>query len=163
MPGPDRKSVYVETSIPSYLTARPSRDLITAARQELTREWWEVRREKFDLFTSELVVLECSRGDQEMAVRRLAIIENLSLVEIGDEARRVAERLTGDGPMPDEAVDDALHLALAAVHGMDFLLTWNCRHLANSEMTGPVAEVIRRLGHTPPVICTPETLMGEEP
>ncbi len=156
-----KKRVYIETSIASYLTARPSRDLIKAARQEVTLEWWERRRKEFDLYTSELALEEAADGDEVAAEKRLAVFRDLPLLDLTDAVADIAKLLILDGPLPAEAADDATHLAVATLYGMDLLLTWNCKHLANSEMTEAFADLLRTKGYRSPVICTPETLMGE--
>jgi predicted nucleic acid-binding protein len=153
--------IYLETTVVSYLTARPSRDLIQAAHQRITLEWWESRAPDFELYASQLVVREASLGDPEFARERLRRIEGIPLLDVNEAATRLAEALLSEGPMPTKAADDALHLALAAVHGMDYLLTWNCRHLANAEMADAAGRVIRKQGFGPPRVCTPEELMGE--
>jgi predicted nucleic acid-binding protein len=153
--------VYIETSVISYLTARPSRDLITAAHQQLTTDWWEDRRKDFDLYVSQLVVREASAGDQNAASRRLEIIEPIPLLELNEEALGLARSLLEDGPLPTKASEDALHIAIATVHGMDFLLTWNCKHIANAEMRNLIEEVCRSKGYEPPITCTREELLGE--
>jgi predicted nucleic acid-binding protein len=152
---------YIETSVISYLTARPSRDLITAAHQQLTIDWWEYRRTGFDLYVSQLVVREASGGDEDAAQRRLDIIEQIPLLELNEEALALAHSLVEDGPLPEKASEDALHIAVATVHGMDFLLTWNCKHIANAEMRNLMIEVCRSQGFEPPITCTPEELLGE--
>ena len=153
--------VYLETTIPSYLTAWLSRDLVRAAHQQLTREWWEKRREQFELFVSQVVVGECQAGDATAAVERLAILEGLPLLEQTEEATRLAQALLKHVPLPDRAALDALHIALAAVHGMDYLLTWNCTHIANATLREPFESVCRSNGYEPPAICTPEELLSE--
>ena len=153
--------VYIETSVISYLTARPSRDLITAAHQQLTIDWWEDRRTDFDLYVSQLVVHEASAGDKNAASRRLEIIERIPLLELNEETLALAGSLLEDGPLPAKASEDALHIAIATVHGMDFLLTWNCKHIANAEMRNLIEEVCRSKGYEPPITCTPEELLGE--
>jgi len=156
-----KSSAYIETTIVSYLTARPSRDLIRAAHQELTREWWEYRRHEFDLYTSELVAEEASRGNEEAVRKRLGAVEGLEFLDVSDEVAKLAKALVEEGPLPEKAADDAVHLALAATGGMDFLLTWNCRHLANARMAEAMAGVIRSKGYRPPVVTTPEGFMEE--
>lgn len=156
-----KKQVYVETSVVSYLTARQSRDLVRAARQEVTLEWWDRRRKEFDLYISALVLQEAGQGDREAARKRLEALDGLPLLKLTDEAVVLAEALLKEGPLPAKAADDAIHLALATVSEMDFLLTWNCRHLANAELSGPAARFLRAKGYEPPVVCTPEELMGE--
>ncbi len=156
-----KKHVYIETTIVSYLTSRPSRNLIIAGRQELTREWWENRSNEFHLYASELVTEEASNGDETAARKRLDILEEMEFLDLTDEAVKLAELLVTKGPIPRKALDDAVHLAVATIYGMEFLLTWNCKHLANAEMTEAVGEVLRAEGYKPPVVCTPELLMGE--
>ncbi len=154
------KHVYAETTIVSYLVARPGRDLVQAARQELTREWWESRRQDFEIYVSQLVVEESAEGDADAASRRTEILQDLPRLDVTDDVTSVAEALVSEGVLPREAADDAVHLAAAAVHGTDFLLTWNCRHLANAELTEPAGTLLRAKGYKPPVVCTPEELMG---
>jgi len=153
--------VYLETTVISYLTARPTRDLIVAANQQITHEWWQLRRSQFDLFISEVVVNEASSGDRNAARQRLAKIEDVPLLTLTTDAITLAETLVRELPLPEKAVTDAVHVAIAATHGMDYLLTWNCRHLANAALRGKIDDVCRALGYEPPVICTPQELMEE--
>ncbi len=150
----------MKTTVPSYLTARPSRDLIRAGHQQMTREWWATRRPHFDLFISQLVLDEAAAGDATAARERLSTLVDLPLLEIGEEVIELADGLVGALALPAKARTDAAHIALATVHGMHFLLTWNCRHIANAEMAGTIEAVCRAAGHACPVICTPEALMG---
>ena len=152
--------VYLETSVVSYLLARPSRDLVVAAHQQVTREWWEERRDSFQLYVSQMVIHEASAGDPASARRRLEELAGFPLLALTEEAEALARDLIERGPLPRQAVEDALHIALATVHGMDYLLTWNCRHIANAQMRGAVNSVCALRGYDPPVICTPEELMG---
>ena len=154
-------AVYVETSVISYYTARPSRDIITAARQAVTREWWEDARKRFDLYVSVLVVEEAKAGGTDAARRRLAMIAGLPILEINAIAEELGGRLIKEGGIP--SVEDALHISLAAVHGMDFLLTWNFRHINNAEMKARIGIVIEAAGYECPVICSPEELGGIDP
>ena len=153
--------VYIETSVISYLAARPSRDLITAAHQQLTQEWWQNRRAHFDLYASQLVIQEAGAGEAEMAHKRLALLEQLSLLDLSEASVKLGRALVANGPIPEKAAVDALHIAIATVHGMDYLLTWNCKHIANAEMQTAVTAVCRSDGYEPPVICTPEELLGD--
>jgi hypothetical protein len=155
-----KPKVYIETTIVSYLTARSSRDLIIAAHQQLTQEWWDNRRESFDLYISQVVIQESSAGDILMAQKRLEALETFPLLDLRLEAVALARALVEKGPIPDKAKMDALHIAVATVHGMDYLLTWNCKHIANAEMQTAVAAVCRAAGYEPPVVCTPEELLG---
>jgi hypothetical protein len=154
-------TVYIETTIVSYLTARPSRDLVTAAHQQITQEWWARRRADFELFVSQFVLQEASMGDVEMAQKRLEELQTIALLDVNQNAEDLARDLIANGALPVKAAVDALHIAVATVHGMDYLLTWNCKHIANAEMQIKVAAVCRARGFEPPVICTPEELLGE--
>ena len=153
--------LYLETTIISYLAARPSKDLITAAHQQVTRDWWQNRRRDFDLFSSQLVIQESSAGDAAVAQRRLQLLSDISLVQVNLECVSLARALVERGPIPEKAAVDALHIAIATVHGMDYLLTWNCKHIANAEMQTAVNRICRSAGYEPPVICTPEELSGD--
>lgn len=153
--------VYLETTVINYLTARPSRDLIVAANQQITHDWWQLRRLQFDLFISEVVVKEAGSGDSSAARQRLAKIEDVPLLTLTTHAITLAETLVRELPLPERAITDAVHVAIAATHGMDYLLTWNCRHLANAALRGKIDDVCRSLGYEPPVICTPQELMEE--
>lgn len=152
--------IYIETSIVSYLTARPSRDLIIAAHQQITLEWWENRRKDFDLYTSQFVIQESSAGDAAMARKRLDALDGITLLSIEQEALVLARLLVEKGPIPEKAQIDALHIAVATANGMDYLLTWNCKHIANAEMQVGIEKLCRASGFEPPVICTPEELLG---
>jgi hypothetical protein len=157
-----KQRVYIETTIVSYLTARPSRDLILAAHQEVTRQWWERRRKDFEIYVSQLVVDEASHGDAEAVKRRQEAMKAAARLTITEEAIALGERLTERHALPTEAGADALHIAVASVSGMDFLITWNCRHIANAEMAPAIRATIERAGYDPPIICTPDELMGGE-
>ena len=158
----DKKSVYVETSIVSYLAARLSPNLVVAAHQQVTTEWWEERRGRYELFASELVTTEAALGDPLIAARRMAILRGLASLPITAEARELARALTEEGGLPAKAATDALHIALAAYHGVNYLLTWNCAHIANAEIVPLTRSVCVVHGYTCPQICTPEELMGTE-
>jgi predicted nucleic acid-binding protein len=153
--------VYIETTIPSYLTAWSSRDLIRAAHQQTTREWWD-RRAAFELVLSALVIEECEAGDPTAAAARLAVLDSLPLVAVTDAAIELAKYLVSDVPLPTQASTDALHVATAAIHRIDYLLTWNCTHLANAVLRVRIEDVCRTRGVRPPTICTPEELMPEK-
>jgi hypothetical protein len=154
-----RPRVYLETTIPSYLTAWPSRDLVRAAHQQITQEWWALRG-NYELYASRLVVRECQAGDPQAAADRLAAMTGIPLLEQTAEAASLAEALLRDVPLPEKAASDALHIATAAVHGMDYLLTWNCTHIANVTFRPQIEAVCRAAGYEPPLICTPEELSG---
>jgi hypothetical protein len=156
-----KQRLYIETTIISYLTARTSRNPIVAGRQALTREWWEHRRRAFDLVVSELVFEEATAGDREAAKHRMDYISDIESLYISDEAVMLAEALVSQGPIPSEYGEDALHIALCAVNGIDFLIIWNCRHLANAFHRHQIEAVVESRGYRCPVICTPEELMEE--
>ena len=149
--------VYVETTVPSYLTAWPSRDLVRAAHQQITREWW-ARRGQYELYSSRLVLQECQSGDPRAAADRLATLVGIPLLEQTPEAAALAVELVRGVPLPEKAAADALHIAISAVHGLDYLLTWNCRHIANVTLRPRIEAVCRTAGYEPPLICTPEEL-----
>ena len=152
-------TVYVETSIVSYLAARPSRDVITAAHQQLTTQWWATRRSAFRLHISELVVQEASDGDPDAVRRRLDLLEGIPAVAVTADAVSFARSLVENRIVPRTAEADALHIAIAAAGGMEYLLTWNCRHIANAQIRGKIEELARLRGFEPPILCTPEELM----
>jgi hypothetical protein len=154
--------LYLETTIVSYRIARPSRDLITAAHQQITQDWWENQRQNFELFASELVLQEAQMGDPQAVQRRLDVMEGLALLQLTDNATDLAQALLKAGAVPMKAVGDALHIAIATVHGMDYLLTWNMKHIANATVRNVIGAVCRAQGYEMPTICTPEELQDEE-
>ena len=156
-----KSRVYIETSVLSYLTNWRSRDIVQAAHQEVTIEWW-AKRDRFDLFVSEAVLAEAGRGDPAAARSRLAAAEGLPALVATTEAQSLASALLRAAAMPAKAAVDAAHVAIATVHGMNFLLTWNCAHIANAVMRESIEKVCRKAGFVPPVICTPEELALEE-
>lgn len=149
-----KPTVYVETSIVSYLTAFGSRDLVLAAHQELTRDWWESRND-FGLFASQVVIEEASAGDAGAASRRLEALRGVPLLNVTDDASLLATSLVRDGGLPPKARLDAFHVAIATVHGIDYLLTWNCKHIANAALRGKIENICKAAGYQPPIICTP--------
>ena len=154
-----KPKVYIETSILSYLTARQSNDLRVAANQNTTLEWWDNRRGDFDIFISEFVTSEVSLGDPLIAQKRLDIAETLPALKITEAVRVLAKKLVFEGPIPDKAEMDAYHIAVATVNGLEYLLTWNCTHIANAAMRPRIEEICRQQGFEPPIICTPQELM----
>ena len=153
-----KSKVYVETTIVSYLVAEPSRDIIQSAHQQVTREWW-TRRDRFDLFVSRPVLAEAGRGDATAAARRLETLKGIPVLSVSRGVGTLANALLRTGTLPVKAYLDAVHVAIAAANGMDYLLTWNLRHLANAAIRGKIEEACRKAGIMPPVICTPEELM----
>jgi hypothetical protein len=154
------ETVYLETTFISYLVARPSRDLIVAAHQQATEEWWATRRALFECCVSQVVIDEASAGDPTEVQKRLAIISGLSALEISEDAESLTQAILAEGVFPARAVRDAAHVAVATVHAVDYVLTWNCRHLANAQISRRIALVCERLGYRMPSICMPEELMG---
>ncbi|MBF0204368.1 MAG: type II toxin-antitoxin system VapC family toxin [Desulfamplus sp.] len=155
------ETVYIETSIISYLTARPSKNLIAAARQQQTWEWWENYRQNYMLFTSNLVIAEASQGDNQQSQKRLHVLREIERLTINIACEELADKLIIDSPIPDNAQDDALHIAIASYHSVDFLLTWNFKHLANAHLIPKVRTIVEASGYYFPQICTPEELIGE--
>ncbi|MBD3421094.1 MAG: hypothetical protein GF398_13325 [Chitinivibrionales bacterium] len=153
--------VYVETSVFSFLTARKTTNLLAAAWQNITIDWWDTRKGDFELYISELVYEEGLRGDPDAAARRIKEMEGLPYLNITDEAINLAKKLMLSGLLPSKASDDALHLAISTLHKMDFLLTWNCRHLDNAEIKPKIRLLLNELGYAMPEICTPQELSGE--
>jgi len=156
------KQVYIATSITSYLTARPSRDLRGAAWQQTTIQWWDQERPKYKLFTSELVLAETRAGDPDAAQRRLAALDDIPLLAVSEDVKNLADRLMADEAIPRQAEADALHIAAASVHAMDYLLTWNCRHIDNAATKPVIRSSCAVAGHCAPEICTPLELLSEE-
>ena len=154
-----KPKVYLETSIISYFTSRPSRDLIIAAHQQITHDWWENHRHNFDLYVSQLVIEEAEAGDEVAAQRRLRALSGIPLLSLTEESVHLAEKLVRDGPIPPKAVVDAFHIAVATFHGMDYLLTWNFKHIANAVMRSGIEQICRMAGYEPPIICTPQELL----
>lgn len=154
------ESVYLETSFISYLVARASRDLIVAGHQQIAQEWWAARRSEFECSISQVVIDEVSAGNSEEAGKRLAIIAGLPILQISADAELLTEAIMAGGMLPQHAIRDAAHIAVAAVHGIDYLLTWNCKHLANAQIARRIEAVCENFEHRMPVICTPEELMG---
>ena len=155
------RRVYIETTIISYLTSRPSRDLVQAAWQQQTRQWWESRRRRFDLFVSQFVLDEAADGDGEAAARRMESLVGIPVLVTEPAAVELAEVLLARRLLPPKAATDALHLSMATVHRMDVLLTWNCKHLANPVRLAGINRAIRAAGLEPPFVYTPHELMED--
>ena len=156
-----KRKIYLETSVISYLTSRPSKTILGAAHQQITLAWWETRNQ-YELLVSESVLRECGSGDAGAAQKRLDVLADLPLLLINEQALNIAEALVGQGIVPAKAAEDALHIAVATVYDVDYLLTWNCRHIANPEMQRGIAAYLEQIGLFLPFICTPEELLGEE-
>ena len=158
-----KPTVYIETTIPSLLTAWPNRDLEIAAQQVATREWWEKRRDVYALYISADVLDEAGRGDTEAARLRIAVLAECRVLAATEEAQLLTKRILATGLIPPRAAADAAHIALAAAHGIDFLLTWNCRHIHNAVIARRLAGVCQAMGFSLPVLCTPRELMSDFP
>jgi hypothetical protein len=154
-----KPTVYLETTIIGYLAMRVSGVLRIAANQQTTRDWWDNHRGSFDLVVSRFVVDECSDGDPVAAKERLAYLEEIPLLEISDDVNALATSLVSGVPLPEKAAIDALHISVAAVNGVEYLLTWNCKHIANPSMRPQIESICRDMGFEPPVICTPQEML----
>lgn len=155
------ETVYIETSIIGYLTARPSNNLILMANLEATRQWWQTRRNQFTLYISQVVLDEVARGDAEIATKRLEIVRDFPLLGVSEAVQNLAAQFLTKSNLPPKAADDALHITAATVYGLDYLLTWNCRHIANAQIQKKLAQISLDAGYELPTICTPYELMGE--
>ena len=155
--------VYIETTVVSYLTARPNRDVVIAGHQQITHEWWDTRRRSYELCVSQLVRKEAGAGDSQAAQERLEVLKSMTLLETSDQALDLAKELIRARALPAKAADDALHIAVAAMNGIPYLLTWNCRHLANATMRPVIEDVCAEKGLKAPIICTPEELLEAKP
>jgi hypothetical protein len=154
--------IYIESTIPSYVVARPARDLLQAARQRLTWDWWHSKRGQHDLFASQIVLDEIGSGDAEMSRQRLELVAQINLLDLTDDAKALTKNILRSGVLPPEADRDAAHIALATVHEMDILLSWNCRHIANAAIQPVLRKLADAADFTLPVICTPEELLGND-
>lgn len=156
-----KRRVYLETSVISYLTARPSKTIIGAAHQQITAAWWE-KRFAYDLLVSEAVLRECAAGDPQAAQKRLEIAKSFPLLLITEEVFQITDALIERGIIPAKAAEDGLHIAIATVHKVDYLLTWNCKHIANPEIQRNISSYLNEIDLFLPFICTPEELLGED-
>jgi hypothetical protein len=154
-----KPSVYVETTIISYLTAQPSRDTMIANHQQITAEWWANIRPQVECFVSPLVIGEASRGDTVYAQKRLDAIADFARLDVNEEINELAEKYFEGLQIPEKAKVDAVHLAIAVWHKMDYLLSWNCKHLASARVQKRLQQMNTRLKVHVPVVCTPEGLM----
>ncbi|MBD2595105.1 type II toxin-antitoxin system VapC family toxin [Nostoc spongiaeforme FACHB-130] len=154
------ETVYIETSILGYLTARSTDNLILAANMKITQDWWTIRRSSFVLYASEIVEDEAARGDAAIAAQRLNLLQSLPFLDLIEETRELAQEFLQQSNLPPKASNDALHIALATVYGLDYLLTWNCKHMANAQIQKKLSQISSDLGYELPIICTPYELMG---
>ena len=152
--------VYIESSVISYITSRPSRDVVIAGRQAISHDWWENCRQRFDIRVSVLVEEEIGQGDTLAAQTRLALIRDVPSLKLSDEAAQLAEQLISHGAVPKGSEEDALHIGIAAAQGTDYLLTWNFKHINNAEMKSSITRIVESFGFICPQICSPEALGG---
>ncbi|NKC15406.1 MAG: DNA-binding protein [Gammaproteobacteria bacterium] len=157
-----KPKVYIETTVVSYLTAWPSRDVVIAGYQQTTRDWWTDASERFELVVSELVITEASDGDATAASDRLDALRGITLLDATEQAAELAQHLIESGAIPEKAAEDAGHIAIAVTNGVEYLVTWNCRHIANATMRSQIDKACRNAGYEPTVICTPDELMEPE-
>jgi hypothetical protein len=153
-----KSRLYLETTIPSYLTARPSKDLIIAGNQKVTKDWWQERRDSFEIFISQFVLDEAGAGDADAAKERLEVLSPFPLLDVTDAVSQLASALLQSGIIPKKAAGDAAHIAVSAVNGMEYLMTWNCAHIANAANRTRIQEICFQNGFPCPVICTPVEL-----
>ena len=152
-------TVYVETTVVGHIAARQQSDIIVAARQLSSRRWWDIR-ERFRLVVSQIVVDECSAGDSFAASERLQLIDGIQVLAVSADARHLADELMIKHGVPETEPRDALHIAISAVNGIQYLLTWNFRHIANAETRATIEQICRDCGYAPPSICSPDELLG---
>lgn len=154
-----KESIYLETTVVSYYTSKPSRDIIALAHQEITRQWWPIAIRRFNVFISEIVIEEAGLGDQEAVKRRLEEINDFPHLELDDKVEEMAQVYMERLKIPEKSFRNAAHLAVASVHNIDYLVTWNCAHLANGEVIKKLMKINESFGIHTPIICTPEELM----
>jgi len=153
--------IYIESTIPSYVVARPARDLLQAARQQTTKDWWDLKRHQHTLFTSQIVLDEISAGETDMARQRLEALAHMAVLRVNEEAENLTLQILDSGLLPATADRDAAHIALATIYEMDILLSWNCRHIANAAIQAPLRRLMEKSGFALPVLCTPDELTGD--
>jgi predicted nucleic acid-binding protein len=154
-----KPTVYIETTVISYLTAKPSRDLLIAAHQQVTHEWWEKALSHLEVFVSPIVLEEILKGDEQAAKLRFERVSSFPLLEVLPEVRDLAESYFSAIEIPEKARGDSYHLALATWHGMDFMVSWNCTHIVRGRVKRIVEEINATYGIRTPIVCTPEELM----
>ena len=153
--------IYIESTIPSYVVARPARDLLQAARQQTSKDWWELKRQQHELFTSEIVLAEIGEGEAAMAQQRLEVMDGIKILRLTDDTEALTQRILESGLLPPDADRDAAHIALATISEMDILLSWNCRHIANASIQARLRRLAGEMGLALPVLCTPDEMTGE--
>jgi hypothetical protein len=155
-------TVYIETTIVGHIAGRVHPDPFVADRQQVTRNWWRDHAPAYNLFISQLVIEECSEGDPSAAAERLEVVKGLDLLQSTDDVDDLADALIGAKAVPASEPRDAFHIAIAAVNGVDYLLTWNYKHIANATLRSRIEQVCRDAGFEPPIICTPDELVGTD-
>lgn len=155
------EAVYLETTFISYLVALPARDLVLAANQQITRDWWQLRRSNFRCVVSPVVIDEISLGDESEIKKRLDVIQPLEVLATSSSAESLAKAIMNAGLLPEKAARDAAHIAFASVHKIQYLLTWNCKHLANAQISRRIQKICHQHGFEIPLICTPAELFEE--
>lgn len=156
-----KRTIYLETSVISYRVARPSRDIVVLARQEITTEWWDGVLPHLDAFVSPVVLDEIAGGDQQAQALRLQLVADMPPLAVDERIIVLAEAISEQIRLPERAQADAYHIAIPAVHGIDYLVTWNCKHIANAFILRKIERIVQTMGYTMPVVCTPEELMEE--
>jgi hypothetical protein len=152
-------TVYVETTVPSYLVARRSRNLVTAAHQQITHDWWSSARERFELFASVSVLDEIQRGDPEYVLKRMEIVRDFEVLQFTSDVAELIREYSHRCVLAGSATADLAHFAYAVAYNMDYLVTWNCRHIANGQVIKRLTKINREIGRPTPVIVTPEELL----
>ncbi len=154
------ESVYIESSVISYLASKPSRDIVVAVRQRITLDWWETQRANFELRISPVVLREIQRGDPQAAQKRLAVIDGISMLDFTEKSYELAGLLMSENAVPAGSADDALHIAIAATQEVDYLLTWNFKHINNAQKKNKIFNIVTLAGFVCPQLCSPEELGG---
>lgn len=157
----EKPSIYLETSFISYATNRLSNDFLVSAHQRLSRRWWEHRRSDFRFFVSEIVVAEIVRGNESAVEKRVTFLAGIESIDLNEASSTLAKSFLERSALPEKAAQDALHVAVAAVNGVDYLLSWNCKHIVNLEIYSGIQRIIEGSGYTAPKVCTPYELMGD--
>ena len=157
-----KEKVYIETSVISYLCSRPARDLIVAANQEVTREWWERDRARYDLYVSQFVTAEIGAGDEDAAAKRVRAVEGIAVLYANEDTEQLAREIMREARLPSSVGDDVAHVATATVYGMNYLLTWNCAHIANPHWLRRISSIVATQGYEMPVVCDPQALLEGE-
>lgn len=155
-------TVYIETSIVSYLRQEPSSQIVTAARQLLTHRWWNYERNQYELVISQYVIDEALAGNPALAAERLALLDGIPLLPHAPKIVTLADDIMSLGVLPEKAQVDALHIATVAHHEIQYLLTWNCKHIANAKILPCIHDLLAKRGIPIPIICTPEELLGDD-